>query len=204
MITFTGSPVAKYSKASFASSSLNFFDMSGFKSTLPVASSERATGYKLQYLYTPMMSISLRAASCKGTGVELGKLATTQTVPPETAALTQFCRAAATPQHSKQQSNLRPMFCSIFERRSGVSARQRNSTPISAALASLASTMSVMVTVLAPAALAQSAVIKPMGPAPLTSTWKPGRTLLRITACSDTHMGSNIAPSSSETEAGSL
>mmetsp|Transcript_44440 Transcript_44440/g.105297 ORF Transcript_44440/g.105297 Transcript_44440/m.105297 type:complete len:205 (-) Transcript_44440:571-1185(-) len=204
MITFTGSPEPKYSKAVFASSSANVLEMSGFKFTLPVSNNDRAFGYKLQYLYTPMMSISRLAASCKGTGVELGKFATTQTVPPEAAALMQVSSAAATPQHSKQKSNFLPMVCSIVAKRSGVSARKQCSTPISAALASFASMTSVMVTVLAPATLAHKAVIKPMGPAPLTSTCVPGPTLLRVTACSDTHIGSSIAPSSNETESGNL
>eukprot|EP00971_Amphidinium_carterae_P041239 809793-Amphidinium_carterae.1 len=49
-MTFTGSPVAKYSNASFASLSWNFFEINGFKFTLPFSNSESATGYKLQYL----------------------------------------------------------------------------------------------------------------------------------------------------------
>merc|ERR1719264_1823921 len=104
-MTFTGSPEAKYSKASLTSASANLFETSGFKSTFPLATSARALGYRLQYRYTPMISISRRAASCNRTGTLSVKLATTQTVPPEVAALMHKSSADGTPQHSKQQSN---------------------------------------------------------------------------------------------------
>eukprot|EP00414_Alexandrium_minutum_P003917 CAMPEP_0113837264 /NCGR_PEP_ID=MMETSP0328-20130328/9911_1 /TAXON_ID=39455 /ORGANISM="Alexandrium minutum" /LENGTH=233 /DNA_ID=CAMNT_0000805715 /DNA_START=105 /DNA_END=803 /DNA_ORIENTATION=+ /assembly_acc=CAM_ASM_000350 len=109
------------------------------------------------------MSISRLEASCNRVGVTSGKFATTQTTPPDAAALTQRATAACTPQHSKQTSNLSPTFLSMTDSSSGSSARKGYSTPSSAAFRSFASTMSVMVTEAAPAALAQS---KPNGASP--------------------------------------
>mmetsp|Transcript_15166 Transcript_15166/g.43329 ORF Transcript_15166/g.43329 Transcript_15166/m.43329 type:complete len:207 (+) Transcript_15166:200-820(+) len=204
MMTLMGSPVAKCSKASLACASGNFLEISGFRSTLPLATRARAVGYRLQYLYTPMMSISRLEASCNRVGVTSGRFATTQTTPPELAALTQRSTAAGAPQHSKQTSNLSPAVLSMTASSSGSSARSGCSTPSSAAFRSFASTMSVMVTEAAPEALAHSAVSSPTGPAPLTKTRWPTPTFARVTACRATHMGSSRAPSSKETCGGNL
>ena len=48
MMTFMGSPVAKYSKAAFACSSLKRRDMSGLRLTPPLDTSASAVGYRLQ------------------------------------------------------------------------------------------------------------------------------------------------------------
>lgn len=78
------------------------------------------------------------------------------------------------------------------------------SAPSCLAIASRLSSTSVTAILDAPNAFATSNDTKPIGPAPMTATVLPGAISARRQACTATLRGSHMAPSSRETESGSL
>ena len=71
-------------------------------------------------------------------------------------------------------------------------------------MASFSADKSETMTWPAPAAKAESATMMPIGPAPMTTAVAPGLIWAFVAACMPTANGSTMAPSASETCAGSL